>query len=278
MAINPLHHEFIIKQRNIALGDRALIAIAAHVEVRSVLRAAPRLRAHKLDDVLIGSYARRVSTWPGKDVDVFGRLMADTIDSLGPDAAYELFLQALEQVVDSIGQHLGCKLAGPRHPGEYYVIEVSLRPIPISATEAVSAVAGDHDNLYSDYIEALGDHGHRRCMTLGVEVPDGREVVVDQPVAVAHEAVEEQEHLASAHPLDLYKSPAPRSGQWCRVNVPIAPSKELSTNGRASATPCTTGAAPAVDRHHPRLGPHGPEPHRGDRDNRVPYCRDSTGC
>ena len=96
MAISPLHHEFIIKQRNIALGDRALIAIAAHVEVRSVLRAAPLLLAHKLDDVLIGSYARRVSIWPGKDVDVFGRLMADTIDTLGPDAAYELFLQALE--------------------------------------------------------------------------------------------------------------------------------------------------------------------------------------
>lgn len=60
MAINPLHHEFIIKQRNIALGDRALVAIAAQVEVRSVLRAAPLVVAHRLDDVLIGSYARRV--------------------------------------------------------------------------------------------------------------------------------------------------------------------------------------------------------------------------
>ena len=100
MAINPLHQEFIIKQRNIALGDRALVAIAAHVEVRSVLRAAPLLLAHKLDDVLIGSYARRVSIWPGKDVDVFGRLMADTIESLGPDAAYELFLEALEPYAD----------------------------------------------------------------------------------------------------------------------------------------------------------------------------------
>jgi hypothetical protein len=100
MAINPLHHEFIIKQRNIALGDRALIAIAAHVEVRSVLRAAPLLVAHNLDDILIGSYARRVSIWPGKDVDVFGRLMADTIDSLGPDAAYELFRNALKHYAD----------------------------------------------------------------------------------------------------------------------------------------------------------------------------------
>lgn len=100
MASNPLHHEFIIKQRNIALGDRALIAIAAHVEVRSVLRAAPLLVAHGLDDVLIGSYARRVSIWPGKDVDVFGRLLAETVDSIGPEAAYELFLSALEPYSD----------------------------------------------------------------------------------------------------------------------------------------------------------------------------------
>jgi hypothetical protein len=100
MAINPLHHQFIIKQRNIALGDRALVAIAAQVEVRSVLRAAPLVVAHRLDDVLIGSYARRVSIWPGKDVDVFGRLMADTIGTLGPDAAYELFREALEPYAD----------------------------------------------------------------------------------------------------------------------------------------------------------------------------------
>ncbi|HEX2039871.1 MAG TPA: hypothetical protein VHF47_09095 [Acidimicrobiales bacterium] len=96
MAINPLHPEFIIKQRRIALGDRALVAIAAHVEVRSMLRAAAQLMAHGLDDILIGSYARRVSIWPGKDVDVLGRLMADTIETLGPDLAYQLFLDALE--------------------------------------------------------------------------------------------------------------------------------------------------------------------------------------
>lgn len=56
-------------QQNIALGDRAIVVIAAHVEVRSVLRASGELLAHGLDDVLIGSYARRVMNWPGKDVD-----------------------------------------------------------------------------------------------------------------------------------------------------------------------------------------------------------------
>lgn len=100
MASNPLHPEFIIKQRRIALGDRALVAIAAHVEVRSVLRAAAQLVAHGLDDILIGSYARRVSIRPGKDVDVFGRLMADTIETLGPELAYQLFLDALRPYAD----------------------------------------------------------------------------------------------------------------------------------------------------------------------------------
>lgn len=85
---------------NIALGDRALVAIAAHVEVRSVLRASTDLQSHGLDDVLIGSYARRVSNWPGKDVDVFGRLMKETVESLSPDAAYGMFGRALQTFAD----------------------------------------------------------------------------------------------------------------------------------------------------------------------------------
>lgn len=95
MAIHALHNEFIEMQRCISLGDRALVAIAAHIEVRSVLRDAAELRAHGLDDVLIGSYARRVSNWPGKDVDVFGRLTAETVHSIQPEAAYEMFGRAL---------------------------------------------------------------------------------------------------------------------------------------------------------------------------------------
>ena len=95
MARHDLHDEFITMQQRIALGDRALIAIAAHVEVRSVLRDAQELRTHGLDDVLVGSYARKVSIWPGKDVDVFGPLMNETTRSITPDAAYEMFGRAL---------------------------------------------------------------------------------------------------------------------------------------------------------------------------------------
>lgn len=96
MAKYPLHDEFITKQRRISLGDRALIAIAAHIEVRSVLRASSELEAHGLDDILIGSYARKVAIWPGKDVDVFGRMTTETVQSISPDAAYEMFGRALQ--------------------------------------------------------------------------------------------------------------------------------------------------------------------------------------
>lgn len=100
MANYPLHPEFTTKQRRIALGNRALVAIAAHLEVRSVLQADPGLRAHGLDDVLIGSYARKVSIWPGKDVDVFGRLMGESVESIPPDTAYGLFGTALQPFQD----------------------------------------------------------------------------------------------------------------------------------------------------------------------------------
>jgi len=81
--------------RTIALGDRALIAIAAHVEVRTELRRSRALMRRDLRDVLIGSYARKVAIWPGKDVDVFSRLMGETVESISPDHAYELFGTAL---------------------------------------------------------------------------------------------------------------------------------------------------------------------------------------
>ena len=87
-------------QRRIALADRALIAIAAHLEVRAVLWGSNELRAHGLDDVLIGSYARKVSIWPGKDVDVFGRLSRESVSSITPDDAYAMFGRGLQPFTD----------------------------------------------------------------------------------------------------------------------------------------------------------------------------------
>lgn len=100
MAEHDLNDEFLTTQQRISLGDRALIAIAAHVEVRSFLRADAQLRTHGLDDILIGSYARKVSIWPGKDVDVFGRLTHHDVSTITPDAAYGMFGTALQPFAD----------------------------------------------------------------------------------------------------------------------------------------------------------------------------------
>ena len=100
MAEHDLNDEFQTTHQRVSLRDRALVAIAAHVEVRSVLRADGELRRHGLDDVLIGSYARRVSIWPGKDVDVFGRLTNENVSSIIPDAAYRMFGAALQTYAD----------------------------------------------------------------------------------------------------------------------------------------------------------------------------------
>ena len=95
MARFPLAEQFLEAHRRISLGDREMVAIAAHVEVREELRKDRVLHELGLDDILIGSYARHVSIWPGKDVDVLGRLMLHTTTSLAPDDAYGAFERAL---------------------------------------------------------------------------------------------------------------------------------------------------------------------------------------
>ena len=95
MAKHDLAEEFAELQRRINLGGRAAVAQAAHLEVRDVLHRSEALRERGLQDVLIGSYARHTAIWPGKDVDVFGKLTAETVDTIEPLVAYELFVAAL---------------------------------------------------------------------------------------------------------------------------------------------------------------------------------------
>lgn len=132
--------------RNVALGDRALVAIAAHVEVRAVLRASAELRAHGLDDVLIGSYARRVSNWPGKDVDVLGRLMEETVNTLFPDTAYGMFGRALQPFADQgrlVPQPRSFKVEfGPgRYPSAQF-IRTAAQEYGWGAARVARAIAG----------------------------------------------------------------------------------------------------------------------------------------
>ncbi len=126
MAIHDLPDQFATLHDRIALGDRAIVAIAAHIEVRSVLGEAAALRSHGLADVLIGSYARRVSIWPGKDVDVFGRLSGADTASMHPDLAYSLFEDSLHRyaVEDRLrpqARSLNVDFSPTRLPGEQYV-------------------------------------------------------------------------------------------------------------------------------------------------------------
>lgn len=90
-----LPEQFKRAQHHINLNSREAVAIAAHLEVRSVLVMSPTLTAHGLEHTLIGSYPRKVTIWPGKDVDIFGKLTAETIESIAPAAAYNLFLDPL---------------------------------------------------------------------------------------------------------------------------------------------------------------------------------------
>lgn len=66
----------------------------AHQEVRNVLESSEQLEAWGIDTVLIGSYARRTSIHPGKDVDVFSKLTGvDT--NASPNEVFDTFVRVL---------------------------------------------------------------------------------------------------------------------------------------------------------------------------------------
>jgi Second Messenger Oligonucleotide or Dinucleotide Synthetase domain len=80
--------------RAIEPGVDADHAKDAHAEVSAALRASAPLAGLGISPVLIGSYAREVSTRRVKDVDVFGRL-EDADKELRPGRALDLFEDAL---------------------------------------------------------------------------------------------------------------------------------------------------------------------------------------
>ena len=77
-------------------GADADSARKAHAEVSDALKSAAPLARLGISPVLIGSYAREVSTRRVKDVDVFGRLQ-DADENLRPGRAIDLFEDALAQ-------------------------------------------------------------------------------------------------------------------------------------------------------------------------------------
>jgi len=95
--IQNLAEQFRTAQRNIGLSARRKVAIAAHLEVSAALKLAEPLVDRGLADVLIGSYPRRTGIWPGKDVDVFAKLTNESIDTIEPSEAYDLFYTVLDR-------------------------------------------------------------------------------------------------------------------------------------------------------------------------------------
>ncbi len=66
--------EFAQAIRHVTVRDEKLeLAIAAHTEIRELLKADEELREWGINPFLIGSYGRQTARYPGKDVDVFLR-------------------------------------------------------------------------------------------------------------------------------------------------------------------------------------------------------------
>lgn len=102
MAPTELTDQFREAQQRINLGERTKVARASHIEVTSVLEKDDALKEHGLNPALIGSYARNTSIWPGKDVDVFGKLEGCHVQSIPPVTAYSLFRDALSVFGDRV--------------------------------------------------------------------------------------------------------------------------------------------------------------------------------
>lgn len=139
MAKHDLSVEFRESRKRINLGEREKVAQAAHLEVRSVLLESSDLRAHGLDPVLIGSYARHTSIWPGKDVDIFGKLQFCDISSIDPAMAYGSFRLALARFGDRVvEQPRSLKVRfGPESgfPPRKFLEAVEARTLAIDAPE-----------------------------------------------------------------------------------------------------------------------------------------------
>jgi hypothetical protein len=85
---------FVQALSTIEPGVDADNAKEAHAEVSAALKGSAPLTRLGISPVLIGSYAREVSTRRVKDVDVFGRLQEANQD-LRPGRAVDLFEEAL---------------------------------------------------------------------------------------------------------------------------------------------------------------------------------------
>lgn len=75
--------------------SKALRAIEAHLEVRALLESNSVLKDWGINSILIGSYGRKTSRFPAKDVDVFLRLAELDVGNADPERVYAAVRDAL---------------------------------------------------------------------------------------------------------------------------------------------------------------------------------------
>lgn len=103
--------------------ERRDFAVAAHTQIREYLEADETLKGWGIETVLIGSYARRTAIWPGKDVDVFVKLMALEVGSTDPATVYDHVRDTLVQAYGDRAepQHRSVKVSFDRDGFEFSV-------------------------------------------------------------------------------------------------------------------------------------------------------------
>jgi hypothetical protein len=87
--ITTLSDQFDGALGRLELGDKRKRVITAHTEIRELLESDEKLCAWGVDTVLIGSYARGTTIYPGKDVDVFTKLTKLDTASIDPKTVFE---------------------------------------------------------------------------------------------------------------------------------------------------------------------------------------------
>lgn len=214
MAHNKLTVEFRGLQSQIDLEIRRRIVIAAHTEVRDILSQSSRLSAMQLDARLVGSYARRVAIWPGKDVDILG-LVAEP-DTDDPGVLHGVFGDALE-AYESQGRLRAqprswlIDFGGDRLPGQAAVLKAA-RELHWTQTEVKdveAAIGGGAFPFTVDVVPARPAGENYEIPQVALVRDDGR-IVIDEQRRIAKQMTGE---WLETNPLALNDETTKRNGE-----------------------------------------------------------------
>lgn len=231
MATHYLTDQFQEMQSDINLGDRERVAIACHRDVREVLHQSQELRDHELRDLLIGSYARGVAIYPGKDVDVLGLLEAP--NGLTPGQLYDMFGRAL----DAYDQQ-GRLTPQPRS------FKITFGPDGYPTAAAMEAAAADYGWDLTEARNSLSAVGRERasfCVDIVPARPCGEHIEIPEKDTVADPSSGELRAVLSGG--WVLTSPLKLNEQTRTLNA------NHSVSGQGSYVP-TTKAIKQIKRAH----------------------------